>query len=188
MNMTPDVHFHKMLMGHWHSPLFHQHFIVGGSATYNTDYTQSGAASFTGSAGTVVIPAGGTTATLTINPAADSDVEPDIGSIVLKEGDRLILCSDGLWDELNDFKIKNAALYNSDLKKSAERLIFEAEENGGKDNITVVGMDYGKVKINVINKNKNLIILGAVSILAILLLVFSIVIFYFYNIFFFTKI
>ena len=111
----------------------------------------------------------------------DYDVEPNFGSIVLKEGDRLVLCSDGLWDELNDFKIKEIALLSRDLKKSVESLIGAAERNGGKDNITVLGVDYGKVKINIINKNKNLIFLSVISIIAILFLVLSIVTFYFYN-------
>ncbi|MHB8276972.1 MAG: Stp1/IreP family PP2C-type Ser/Thr phosphatase [Candidatus Humimicrobiaceae bacterium] len=110
----------------------------------------------------------------------EPDVEPNFGSIVLKEGDRLILCSDGLWDELNDFKIKEMALSNSDLKKSVERLISAAEGNGGKDNITVVGIDYGKVKISIINKSKDKILLSVISVLAIFLLVFSVVIFNFY--------
>ena len=110
----------------------------------------------------------------------DSDVEPNFGNIVLKEGDRLILCSDGLWDELNDLKIKEMALSNSDLKKSVGRLLSAAEGNGGKDNITAVVIDYGKVKINIINKSKDKILLAVISVLAIFLLVFSVVIFNFY--------
>ena len=110
----------------------------------------------------------------------EPDVEPNFGSILLKEGDRLILCSDGLWDELNDFKIKEIALSNRDLKKSVGRLISAAEGNGGKDNITVVGIDYGKVRINIINKSKDKILLSVISILAIFFLVFSVVIFNFY--------
>jgi Domain of unknown function DUF11/HYR domain/Calx-beta domain len=52
-------------------------FTVGGTATFNTDYTQSGAATFTASSGTVSFSAGSTTATVTIDPTADSTVEPD---------------------------------------------------------------------------------------------------------------
>jgi hypothetical protein len=52
-------------------------FSVGGGATFNTDYAQSGAASFTTASGTVVIPAGSSTASVTINPAEDSEVELD---------------------------------------------------------------------------------------------------------------
>jgi hypothetical protein len=52
-------------------------FSVGGTATFNTDYTQSGAATFTSSSGTVTFGAGNSTATVTIDPTADSTAEPD---------------------------------------------------------------------------------------------------------------
>jgi hypothetical protein len=52
-------------------------FSVGGTATYNTDYTQTGAASFTATSGTVTLAAGATTAIVTIDPAADATVESD---------------------------------------------------------------------------------------------------------------
>ena len=43
-------------------------FSVGGTATFNTDYTQSGAATFDASSGTVSFGAGDTTKTVTIDP------------------------------------------------------------------------------------------------------------------------
>jgi hypothetical protein len=46
-------------------------FSVGGSASFGTDYTQSGAASFSSSAGTVSFAAGATTQTVIIHPTAD---------------------------------------------------------------------------------------------------------------------
>ncbi|MFN6482142.1 MULTISPECIES: Calx-beta domain-containing protein [unclassified Nostoc] len=48
---------------------------VAGSATLNTDYTQSGAASFSSTAGTITFAAGASTATLIINPTADTTIE-----------------------------------------------------------------------------------------------------------------
>ena len=50
-------------------------FSVGGTATFNTDYTQTGAATFNATSGTVVIPIGSSTATVTLDPAADITVE-----------------------------------------------------------------------------------------------------------------
>ncbi len=50
---------------------------VAGNATFGTDYSQSGAASFTATAGTITFAAGASTATLTIDPTADSIVEGD---------------------------------------------------------------------------------------------------------------
>ncbi|HXM49891.1 MAG TPA: Calx-beta domain-containing protein, partial [Pyrinomonadaceae bacterium] len=53
-------------------------FSVGGTASFTQpDYTQSGAATFTATSGTVVIPGGSSTATVTIDPSADTTVEPD---------------------------------------------------------------------------------------------------------------
>jgi len=52
-------------------------FNVAGSATFNTDYTQSGAASFTAGNGTVTIGAGSSSAAVTINPSGDTDLEPN---------------------------------------------------------------------------------------------------------------
>eukprot|EP01094_Clydonella_sp_ATCC50884_P011946 TRINITY_DN217_c0_g1_i1.p1 TRINITY_DN217_c0_g1~~TRINITY_DN217_c0_g1_i1.p1 ORF type:complete len:938 (-),score=456.13 TRINITY_DN217_c0_g1_i1:187-3000(-) len=52
-------------------------FDVGGTATFNDDYEQSGADSFSASAGTVVIAAGEDVATVTVTPVEDSNVEED---------------------------------------------------------------------------------------------------------------
>lgn len=51
-------------------------FNVSGNATLNTDYTQSGAATFN-STGTVVIPDGQASATITLDPTADNIDESD---------------------------------------------------------------------------------------------------------------
>ena len=48
---------------------------VGGTATVGTDYTQTGAASFTGTTGTITFAPGATTATVTIDPTVDTTVE-----------------------------------------------------------------------------------------------------------------
>jgi hypothetical protein len=50
-------------------------YSVAGTGTFGTDYTQTGAASFTGTTGTVTFAAGATTATVTIDPTADKIVE-----------------------------------------------------------------------------------------------------------------
>jgi hypothetical protein len=50
-------------------------FTIGGTATFNTDYTQSGAATFSGSTGTINFATGVDTATITINPIADRVIE-----------------------------------------------------------------------------------------------------------------
>jgi Malectin domain/Calx-beta domain len=50
---------------------------VGGTATFNSDYIQTGAASFAATAGTITFAAGSSTASLTIDPTADTTPESD---------------------------------------------------------------------------------------------------------------
>ena len=48
---------------------------IAGTATFNNDYTQIGAANFTATTGTITFAAGSSTKTLTIDPTADTTVE-----------------------------------------------------------------------------------------------------------------
>jgi Ca2+-binding RTX toxin-like protein len=50
-------------------------YSVGGTAIFNTDYTQTGAATFSSTTGTITFAAGATTATLTVDPTADTVFE-----------------------------------------------------------------------------------------------------------------
>ncbi|EMI57568.1 Endonuclease/exonuclease/phosphatase domain protein, partial [Rhodopirellula sallentina SM41] len=53
-------------------------FIDSGTAEFNNDYIETGAANYVGGGtGTVTIPAGQTTASISIDPITDSNVEPD---------------------------------------------------------------------------------------------------------------
>ncbi|AFY43391.1 Stp1/IreP family PP2C-type Ser/Thr phosphatase [Nostoc sp. PCC 7107] len=61
----------------------------------------------------------------------------DVQLLNLSAGDRLLLCSDGLTEELVDEKIADYLQYPS-LEKASISLIEAAKEQGGHDNITVV--------------------------------------------------
>jgi len=52
-------------------------FSVSETATFGTDYSQTGATSFGSTSGTVTFGAGNSTATITLDPATDPTVEPD---------------------------------------------------------------------------------------------------------------
>lgn len=52
-------------------------FSVGGTATFGSDYTQSGATAFNGTSGTVTFPPGVTQVIVTLDPVADSGLESD---------------------------------------------------------------------------------------------------------------
>ncbi|NET72477.1 MAG: Stp1/IreP family PP2C-type Ser/Thr phosphatase, partial [Sphaerospermopsis sp. SIO1G2] len=62
----------------------------------------------------------------------------DIQNLDVKIGDRLLLCSDGLTEELMEQQIKNRIDGSPALEKAAEALVEAAKEEGGHDNITVV--------------------------------------------------
>jgi PPM family protein phosphatase len=62
----------------------------------------------------------------------------DIQQLDVKVGDRLLLCSDGLTEELVEQKINDCLKHNSSLKQAASSLVEAAKKEGGHDNITVV--------------------------------------------------
>jgi serine/threonine protein phosphatase PrpC len=63
----------------------------------------------------------------------------DVGSEPFQKGDIYLLCSDGLSGELEDPVILALALENwDDLETMCTELVRQTNENGGKDNVTVV--------------------------------------------------
>ncbi len=64
-------------------------------------------------------------------------VDADVDIRVVREGDRFLLCSDGLSNMLTDEEIRDVVTTN-EIKPASERLIDLANERGGDDNITVV--------------------------------------------------
>lgn len=73
----------------------------------------------------------------------EPDVKVDIFIYDLSEGDRLLLCSDGLWDELNDNEIANILIEGNNVNNAVKKLIISANGKGGKDNVTCIVIDYG---------------------------------------------
>jgi protein phosphatase len=68
-------------------------------------------------------------------------VRVDTWLVPMVHGDRFILCSDGLVDEVHDDDIASIALAAADPQVAAEQLVAKANANGGRDNITVVVVD-----------------------------------------------
>ena len=68
-----------------------------------------------------------------------TSVRPDCFEIEVRDGDVLLLCSDGLTNMLEDTKIEKIIReYDGDLKQAGENLVEQANEAGGKDNISVI--------------------------------------------------
>jgi protein phosphatase len=68
----------------------------------------------------------------------ERDVEPEMFRVELQSGDRLLLCSDGLWNEVEDRDLENLMNTYSDPRIAAREMVRAAHHGGGKDNITLV--------------------------------------------------
>lgn len=58
-------------------------------------------------------------------------------------GDRLLLCTDGLFNEVSVEEIRSLMEATQDLRAAADALVERALSNGGKDNVTVVIAEVG---------------------------------------------
>lgn len=68
----------------------------------------------------------------------DRDVEVDVFRVELQLGDRLILCTDGLWGEVADADIAAVLGTWQDPRIAARELVRAAHQGGGKDNVTLM--------------------------------------------------
>jgi serine/threonine protein phosphatase PrpC len=69
--------------------------------------------------------------------------EVTVGSFKVQAGDRLLLCSDGLTEELSDTAIANHLKSIRAGERAAAALVEAAKEKGGRDNITVAIVTIG---------------------------------------------
>lgn len=66
------------------------------------------------------------------------DVDVDLWELHVDVGDRIVLCSDGLTNEVGDDEIAALLASEADPTKAAGLLVERAVANGGSDNVTVV--------------------------------------------------
>ncbi len=69
---------------------------------------------------------------------AEDTVRVDFFSVSLEEGDTVLMCTDGLTNMLEDEEIRMIMNGARDIVERAQALVDAANENGGKDNISVV--------------------------------------------------
>lgn len=72
---------------------------------------------------------------------SDVDMEADLYEITVEEGDRLLLCSDGLTSMVLDDCIERTMNRIADPQECASALVEEALAAGGLDNVTVIVAD-----------------------------------------------
>ncbi len=68
-------------------------------------------------------------------------IEIDFFEVELKKNDRILMCSDGLTDMMEDGEILKIIENRTDTEGMIDELIRVANEYGGNDNITVILTD-----------------------------------------------
>jgi len=65
-------------------------------------------------------------------------VQVEVHKVELETGDAVLLCSDGLTDMVDDNRLATILAAQSEPQSACERLVAEANHQGGRDNITVI--------------------------------------------------
>jgi protein phosphatase len=73
---------------------------------------------------------------------SSEDVLVDTDLLRLEDGDRLLLCSDGLTDLVDDATITDILRKTTRSSDACEQLVQQALDNGGRDNVTVIVAAY----------------------------------------------
>ena len=71
----------------------------------------------------------------------DDRVKVDYFTVQLKEGDLILMCTDGLTNMLEDVEIRMILDGARDIVEKAQELVEAANERGGRDNISVILID-----------------------------------------------
>lgn len=67
-----------------------------------------------------------------------NDVHVDMAQLKLRHGDRILLCTDGLTEMVDDPALSTILEAAQSAQQSCESLVQKALENGGRDNVTAV--------------------------------------------------
>ena len=70
-----------------------------------------------------------------------TDIDPDVAHIDLEPGDRLLLCTDGLFDMIDEGLIESVAADTDAPQETCDELVEAAKGAGGADNITIIVVD-----------------------------------------------
>ena len=68
----------------------------------------------------------------------DENMVPDLYELTVGEGDRILLCSDGLTGMVLDERIEEILVNTPDPQEATDALVNEALQEGGHDNVTVI--------------------------------------------------
>ncbi len=74
----------------------------------------------------------------------EEDAAPHVRTFALQKGDRLMLCTDGLTDMLDEKSIAKILATEDTAQTACKKLVQKANNAGGHDNITALIVDYTK--------------------------------------------
>lgn len=66
------------------------------------------------------------------------NVIPDFFEIEIEDNSRILMCTDGLTNMVTDKEIESVMSDHDDIMNKADKLVMMANQNGGKDNISVI--------------------------------------------------
>ena len=69
---------------------------------------------------------------------AEPEISIDIFELELEYDDQILMCTDGLTNMIEDAQILTLVKGQRDIVEKVEKLVERANQNGGRDNITVV--------------------------------------------------
>lgn len=76
----------------------------------------------------------------------EADVEVEIKSIHVQDGERFLLCSDGIYRHIPDEEIARVLAQNKDPQHAADELKRLVHERGADDNLTAVVVQVGRAR------------------------------------------
>ena len=71
---------------------------------------------------------------------AEDTVEPDFFQLEIVKNDILILCTDGLYDEVDERSMKTILEKDISMSDVCAEMVDAANKNGGHDNITIISI------------------------------------------------
>ncbi|WP_085524023.1 Stp1/IreP family PP2C-type Ser/Thr phosphatase [Tuberibacillus sp. Marseille-P3662] len=74
----------------------------------------------------------------------DDDIDVDTFTFKWQDGGLVLLCSDGLSNKLTDHQLAQVLQTEGTLEERADRLVEEANQAGGEDNITLAIVEHPK--------------------------------------------
>ncbi|MDD6798069.1 MAG: Stp1/IreP family PP2C-type Ser/Thr phosphatase [Clostridia bacterium] len=72
----------------------------------------------------------------------DDSVLPDFFPVDIKPGNKVLMCSDGLTNMVEDAVIEKILKNTQDIEEAARMLVDLANDNGGRDNVSVIIIEY----------------------------------------------